>query len=64
MPDYLVQIITKAADETVKTERLIRAKNEARAIAHVVNDTISVDRASTDDILRVAKAGAEVEIAE
>lgn len=67
MPDYLVVVVDKKAAEdqpTVRRERLIRAKNEARALAHVVKDTIVLQRATTDDIVRVAKAGVEVEVAE
>jgi hypothetical protein len=45
-------------------ERLVRAKNEARAIAHVVKDTISIDRASTDDVIRLTQAGVKMEQAE
>lgn len=67
MPDYWIRITAKPAEvesPAITTQRLVRAKNEARAIAHVVKDTISVDRASVDDIVRLTKAGVEVEQAE
>jgi len=46
------------------TERLVRAKNEARAVAHVVKDTVAIERASVDDVVRLTKAGVELELAE
>lgn len=67
MPDYLVKVQTKApaADaKPVVTERLVRAKNEARATSHVVSDTVSIDRASTDDVIRLTQAGVTLEHAE
>lgn len=60
MPDYLITINPKS-DE--RRERLVRASNKARAIAHVVADTLQVDVATTDDALRVGRAGGEVEVA-
>jgi hypothetical protein len=67
MPDYCIRITAKPAEveaPAIVTERLVRAKNEARAIAHVVKDTISVDRATIDDAMRLAKLNVEVEVAE
>jgi hypothetical protein len=63
MPDYLIQVTTRATDKPTVTERLVRAKNQATALAHVVNDTVAVDRASTDDVVRLTKAGVELETA-
>jgi len=64
MPDYLLTVTTNRADTPVTIERLVRAKNEARALAHVVKDTVSCDRASTDEIIRLTQAGVKVEVAE
>ena len=66
MPDYriLMKISETSTDGTHVVERLVRAKNEARALAHIVKDTISIDRATIDDAMRLAKAGVEVEQAE
>lgn len=67
MPDYLVRMETKAPAEDaepVVTERLVRAPNQARAIAHVVNDTVTVAVAETEDVIRLAKAGVDLEVAE
>lgn len=61
MPDYILKITTKQADKPIVTERLVRAKNEARAIAHVVADTVSVDRVSADELIRLTKAGISME---
>lgn len=65
MPDYLVRtLIAESPDRVpVQSERLVRAANKARAIAHVVADTIKVDVATSDDVMRVAKAGGEIEVA-
>jgi len=64
MPDYLIKVTTNRATEAATVERLVRAKNEARAIAHVSRDTIECDRASVDDVVRLTKAGVELEVAE
>lgn len=67
MPDYLIKITTAppAADaKPVTTERLVRAKKEAGALAHVVADVITVDRATTEDIIRLTQAGVKLESAE
>lgn len=61
MPDYL--IITKLDSDT-KTERIVRAKNGASALKHVVADTITVRSAEIDDAMRLAGAGGKVEVAE
>lgn len=71
MPDYLITSTLKvfktidalASPETCKVERLVRAKNEAAALKHVVADTIAVNRASIDDAMRIAAQGGKVEIA-
>jgi hypothetical protein len=60
MPDYCITISTK--NETA--ERLVRAKNEARAVAHIVKDTVKVERSQVDDVVRLTKAGVELEVAE
>lgn len=66
-PDYVITISQKqpAADAApLVTERLVRAKNEARAISFVVSDTVAVDRATTDDVIRLTQAGVTLEAAE
>lgn len=63
MPDYLITVTVPRVERTVVTERLVRAKNQARAIAHVVADTVVVNQASADDIVRLTKAGVEIETA-
>lgn len=59
-PDYL---ITTALDSDTKRERIVRAKNEAAALKHVVADTITIARASIDDAIRLTKDGGTVETA-
>lgn len=58
MPDYL---ITHSLDSDQKRTRIVRAKNRAQAIAHVVADSIKVDTATIDDAMRLAAAGGQVE---
>lgn len=66
MPDYLIKTIIRnevtSDSKPITVERIIRAKNEAAAIKHVVADTLTVDRATIDDGIRIGKieqAGAE-----
>lgn len=63
MPDYLIKTTIPGEKTPVVRERLVRAKNEAQAIRHVVTDTLTIDRASIDDAVRLAQAGGKVEIA-
>lgn len=65
MPDYLIKTTVPTADaaKPAQRERIVRAKNEAAAIKHVVSDTISIDRATVDDAMRLAPAGVKVELA-
>lgn len=63
MPDYLVEMAQDAKNVEAR-ERLVRAKNESTAIKHVIEDTITITRATTEDIVRLAKAGVELERAE
>ena len=62
MPDYLVTtkltLISTEGEirkETAQVERIIRAKNEAQAIRHIIADTVTIDRATLDDAIRVGK---------
>ena len=64
MPDYLIKVTVPTQDLDVTKERLVRAKNEARALAHVVKDTVTVERATTDEIIRLTQAGVPMEVAE
>jgi hypothetical protein len=64
MPDYILRTTITRGDEHDTIERLVRAANKARAIAHVVADTIKVDVATTEDAMRIASAGGALEVAE
>ncbi len=64
MPDYkLTTRVTSDEKDTVTVERMVRAKNEARAIAHVVKDTVTCERLQIDDAIRLGTQGVEIEIA-
>ena len=67
MPDYRIKITHQPTNaetlQEISVERLVRAKNEARAIAHVVKDTVQIERCSADDLIRLTKAGVEIEVA-
>lgn len=64
MPDYLVTNHATVGDETLLVERIVRAKNEARAIAHIVQDSVTVKRLSIDDAMRLGAEGVKVEVAQ
>jgi hypothetical protein len=67
MPDYLITTALTAGPledrKPIVVERLVRAKNQAQAIKHVVADTLTVAVAGIDDAMRIASAGGKVEIA-
>jgi hypothetical protein len=62
VPHY--KIIVQPAKTDVSVTRIVKAKNEARAVAHVVGDTIVTSLAGPDDFMALAKAGGEIEVAE
>jgi hypothetical protein len=63
MPDYLITTILRSADEAtgVQRQRIVRAKNEAAALKHVVADTITITRATLDDAMRLSGEGVKIE---
>lgn len=44
-----------SVQQAAVSERIVRAKNEAQAIRHVVADTLTVERATMDDAIRIGK---------
>lgn len=62
MPDYLI-ITTIPGQTPAKRERIVRAANEAKALKHVVADTLKIERASIDDAMRLAGDGVKLETA-
>lgn len=68
MPDYRLTITTipTVAEnaQPIVTERFVRAKNQAQALAHVVKDSITVSVAETEDIIWLAQQGVKLETAE
>jgi hypothetical protein len=63
MPDYIIRTTITRGDEHDTTVRLVRAKNQAQALKHVVADTITIDAATTEDVMSVAAAGGALETA-
>lgn len=63
IPTATVEIQTISEKEPTKIPaekpavrvRIVRAKNEAQALRHVVADTITIGRATLDDAIRVGK---------
>jgi hypothetical protein len=66
MPTYVVlQVMKPSAEEIdVERERLIEAPTKAAAIRMVADETITAELAETADIVRLAKAGVELETVE
>jgi hypothetical protein len=69
-PDYLISITIPGdglhgenRDQPTTRERIVRAKNQAQALKHVLTDTITIEAASIDDAMRIGAAGGTVEIA-
>lgn len=65
MPDYLIttKIPGNKLDADASRERIVRAKNQAQAIKHVVADTLTCEVASIDDAMALARTGGMVELA-
>lgn len=59
MPLYIVTQTN--AQSPVFSERLVEAKSKARAVSFVANATISAEIAENPEIIRLTKAGVEVE---
>jgi hypothetical protein len=62
MPHYHITI-QPTKTETSAVTRIIEAKNQSRAIAHVVGDTIVARLAEPADFMAHARAGNEIETA-
>lgn len=62
MPHYTITVTPAKSDLSVT--RIVEAKNQARAVAHVVSDTVAVKLAEPGDFMALAKAGGEIEVAE
>lgn len=66
MPHYLIEPKSPMASESEKIglpSRIVEAKNAAQALAHVVEDTLTVRLAKPLDIFEHGKAGREIETA-
>ena len=63
MPIYLIkQTLTEGHDKHV-AERMVDAPNKARAVSHVAEDTIEAEVCDPKDLIRLTKAGVNVESA-
>lgn len=61
MPHYLIKPKKNGSDEPAFEPRIVEAKNSARALAYVVEDTIDVSLAEPADLVAHGKAGREIE---
>jgi len=61
MPEYLIRTTIPSEPKGATSERIVRARNQAQALRHVVADTIDVKLATIDDAMRIAAAGGTVE---
>ena len=62
MPHYQITVTPAKTEATVVT-RIVEAKNQARAIAFVVEDILSVKLAEPADFMALARAGGAIETA-
>ncbi len=60
MPHYIIESTNPAAG---LPPRIVDAKNQARALSHVVEATLRVRLAEPADFMALAKAGNEIESA-
>lgn len=61
MPHYIIKPRKNGSEEVAFQPRIVEAKNQARALAFVVEDTIEVALAEPADFMALAKAGHEIE---
>lgn len=73
MPHYCIEYKPNEAIEVVDGKpdpdppgpplpmRIVEANNQARAVAHVVENTLTVRRATPQDFMSLANAGGEIE---
>lgn len=61
MPFYVIKPKKNGTEEPPFQPRIVEAKNQARALAFVVDDTLTVDLAEPADYMALAKAGHEIE---
>jgi hypothetical protein len=60
MPHYTVES-KKNGDDSAPALRIVEAKNQARALSHVVEDTLTVRLAEPMDFVRLTRANGEIE---
>ena len=57
MPHYCIESKQNATDGAPSTLRIVEAKNAARALSHVVEDTLTIRSAEPSDYMKLATAG-------
>jgi Mn-dependent DtxR family transcriptional regulator len=62
VPHYCIE--AKKPNGEANGLRIVEAKNQARALSHVVEDTLTVRLADPLDYVKLTKAGHEIEQAE
>lgn len=63
MPHYHITIKPTKSESFTTIVRIVEAKNAARAVAHVIGDTVFVKLAEPADFMALAKADGEIETA-
>jgi len=61
VPHYCIE--SKPTDAASQNLRIVEAKNAARALSHVVEDTLTIRPAQPKDYMALAKTGREIESA-
>jgi len=61
MPHYVIKPKKNGTEEPPFQPRVVEAKNQAQALAFVVEDTLEVALAQPADFMALAKAGHEIE---
>jgi Mn-dependent DtxR family transcriptional regulator len=62
VPHYVIEPKQPAAEDGPRL-RIVEAKNQARALSHVVEDTLVTRIAEPKDFVTLTKAGGEIESA-
>jgi hypothetical protein len=66
MPIYKIEVTatSRVAGEKINQTRLVNAPNQARAVGHVIKDSVKVEPCSVNDAVALGAEGVKVEEAE
>lgn len=64
MPHYLIKPKRNGGEPFAIQPRIVEAKNQARALAFVVEDTLEVSLAEPNDFMELAGRGGKIEKAD